>query len=427
MSISAARTAAFDILMRVERDRAFSSVLLPLFEGRLSGPDRGLCHELVLGTLRRQLKLDRVIDALASGGKIDTEVRVALRMGLYQVEFMERIPARAAINESVELVKRARKSSATGFVNALLRRATRESIHVSYRSEVDRISVETSHPQWLVERWIERLGLEDAEALGRANNIPARIAFRVVSDDDARVRRIVESSAASEHVKGCYLADHSNAELRELAEEGKIYYQDEASQMVARAVNVPPEGRFLDVCAAPGGKTGLVTAEAQPRLAVGGDLYGPRVRLLRENCERQGVVASVVRYDAAGALPFAADSFDSVLVDAPCSGTGTIRHNPELRYLVSSESIRELSSKQLSILTEASKTVKKGGLMVYSTCSLEPEEGEGVAASFLSFRPEFKAVEPSVPARFATDAGFARTWPHRDAMDGFFVAAFRRR
>jgi 16S rRNA (cytosine967-C5)-methyltransferase len=214
--------------------------------------------------------------------------------------------------------------------------------------------------------------------------------------------------------------------VRELVAENRIYLQDEASQMVALAVHVPSGGRFLDVCAAPGGKTGLVAERRRPSLSVGGDLYQQRVELLRDNTRKQGVDVKIVRYDAEAALPFERETFDAVLVDAPCSGTGTIRHNPEIRYFLASDDIAKLSFKQRRILGEASKAVKKGGVLVYSTCSLEPEEGEETARWFLSENREFEMVRPAVADRFITDGGFARTWPHRDAMDGFFIGAFRR-
>ena len=424
MSISPARVAAFDILLRIERERAFSSVLLPLFEERLSPVDRSLCHELVLGSLRRQMKLDATIDALAGKRKMDTEVRVALRIGIFQLQHLDRVPPRAAINESVDLVKRARKTSASGFVNAILRRATRESIDPTYVDELDRISIETSHPRWLIERWTDRMGIVEAQELAASNDQSPKLAFRVLRDDP-ELDAFLGSAHPSSAVAGCYLLERSSPSVRQLAGENRIYIQDEASQMVAHAITPPPGGGFLDVCAAPGGKTGLFTALNTPALAVAGDLHSARVRLLSDNCQRQGVEVQIVQDDASK-LPFAPGSFDTVLVDAPCTGTGTIRHNPEIRYFLQPHDIDELSSKQRAILTEASKAVRTGGTLLYSTCSLELEEGELVAKTFLLEHPDFESIPPEVPQRFLTNDGFARTWPHRDDMDGFFIAAFRR-
>jgi len=426
MSISPARRAAFDILLRIERERAFSSVLLPIYEERLSPSDRGLCHELVLCTLRNQIKLDRMLDVLAPERKLDVEVRVALRLGLYQLLFLTRIPARAAINESVELAKRAKKSSASGFVNAILRRASSENVEVPYADELDRVSVETSHPRWMVERWAANIGFEKAAKLAASNNEPAGIAFRIIGRIYDEIEQLIASARHSEAVDGCYLLDRSSPQVRRLVEENRIYLQDEASQMVAASVEVQHGGSFLDVCAAPGGKTGLVVSRSRPGIAVAGDLYQQRVELLRSNTRRQGTDVHALRYDAETALPLADLTFDAVLVDAPCSGTGTICHNPEIRYSLLPTDIEELSSKQRRILTHASKAVKKGGLLVYSTCSLESEEGEGVAEWFLRGDQAFEKITPRVSDRFISGEGFARTWPHRDGMDGFFIAAFRR-
>lgn len=425
MKIAPARIAAFDVLMRVETERAFTSVLLPQYEANLSERDRALCHELVLGTLRRQLFLDRLIQDLASAKTLDPAVRVALRLGLYQLCFLDRVPVHAAVGESVELVRRARKTSAKAFVNAVLRRAASERREPSFTGEIDRLSVETSHPAWLLERWTRQFGSEAAAAIASANNVPGRHAFRIIGGTDD----LPAKSERSQFVDGCFLTDRIDRQLAKCADRGDIYFQDEASQLVATMVRISRAGRFLDVCAAPGGKTGLVARRHSgiTRLVVAGDLYWPRVVFLRENCERQnaGPVA-VVQYDAEVPLPFADESFDTVLVDAPCSGTGTIRHNPEIRHSLAPEDFADLADKQRNILRNASKLVKRGGSLVYSTCSLETDENEDVVRQFLSSNREFTSIVPNVPERFITSDGFARTWPHRDEMDGFFIASLHR-
>ena len=432
MKISPARIAAFDVLSKIERDRAFSSVLLPIYEKNLSTVNSALCHELVLGVLRRQIWLDRIIDRLAGRRKLDAEVRIALRLGLFQLACLDKIPDHAAVNESVNLVVRARKSSAKSLVNAILRKGSSADSELSFESELERISVETSHPQWLIERWSKQFGEDIAEKIAVTNNSPGPLTFRktLKESDTAKISTYRES----EFVTGCYFAHSFDADLRELAENGEIYFQDEASQMVAATVEIPSEGRFLDVCAAPGGKTGAISARCAPsrhetgnRLFFAGDLYHRRVLFLRENLDNQGVgFVDIVEYDAAGDLPFDEKIFDTVLVDAPCSGTGTIRHNPEIRYFLGPDDFSELQSTQLDILRNASKVLKLGGIMVYSTCSLEKEENEEVCKRFLAETSEFQAIEPSVPEKFITGEGFARTFPHRDNMDGFFIARFRR-
>jgi 16S rRNA (cytosine967-C5)-methyltransferase len=427
MSTSPARKAAFDILLRIEKDRAFSSVLLPEYEERLSEPDKRLCHQLTLGVLREQTLLDHFIGLFAGGRKIDVEVRVSLRLGLYQLRSLERVPAHSAVNESVELVKRAGKSSARGFVNALLRRFARERPQPPGGSSIDSIAVRTSHPAWLISRWSTQFGIETAEQIAVSNNKQPEAAFRIVRPE-AEGGPTVDAER-SERVDGAYLARSVTEASIAAAGSGQIYFQDEGSQVVGNAVRVPHGGKFLDVCAAPGSKTTQIAHrnEGSGRMFVAGDLHSHRVRTLASNCRRQEVAAEIVKYNAVSELPFAELSFDSVLVDAPCSGTGTIRHNPEIRYFLEPDDFQALASKQRRILENASKLVRAGGEIIYSTCSLEHEENEAIAEAFLAGNQDFVAVAPRVPAEFLTAEGFARTFPHADNMDGFFIAAFKRR
>ena len=422
MRISPARTSAYDILLRIEKEQAYSSALLPTYEERLSDADRGLCHELVLGSLRRQIALDREIDVLSKRRKLDLEVRIALRLGLYQLRWLTKIPSYSSINESVNLVQRAQKTSAKSFVNAVLRKASREVVEFTFADDVERISTGQSHPRWLIEKWATEMGLAEAEKFAAANNEPPRSAFRVVGEQTDELAALLGRSRPSDFVTGCYIS--SEAVLRN----DSVYVQDEASQMTAQAVSVPKGGKFLDVCAAPGGKTGSIAEHnAGANLIVAGDVHLQRVKFLRENCRRQGVNVSVLQQNAEMPLPFADLTFDTVLVDAPCSGTGTIRHNPEIRYSLTPSDFLELRDRQLRILQNASHVLKNGGLVVYSTCSVEREENEGVCERFMAGNSAFEKIEPNVPRRFITDEGFARTWPQRDDMDGFFIASFRRR
>lgn len=427
MKISPSRAAAFDILLRLENERAFSSVLLPIYEEKLSELDRGLCHELVLGLLRKQIYLDRFIEFVSGKKELDIEVRIALRLGAYQILFLDKVPSYSAINESVNLVQKAKKTSAKGFVNAVLRKLTAQVPPIPFEDDVDRISVSTSHPRWLIEKWIADFGSHDAEQIAIANNRIPRPAFRYTAKTSAE---LAAQTSPSEYVDGCYFVTNIDEDLHRIADSGEIYFQDEGSQLVGQAVVRTLGNAFLDVCAAPGGKTTQIAArmrDVPDRFAVAGDVHRSRVDLLRATCVKQGVeFVDVLQYDAEAGLPFAGESFDSVLVDAPCSGTGTIRHNPEIRYFLSPEDLLQLGSKQLAILENASKVVRHGGRLIYSTCSIQPEENEAVCHAFLTANKDFRAAHPDVPAKFATLDGFARTFPHRDDMDGFFIAAFFR-
>jgi 16S rRNA (cytosine967-C5)-methyltransferase len=221
----------------------------------------------------------------------------------------------------------------------------------------------------------------------------------------------------------------AGAKLRELASEGLIYFQDEASQLVAQVLDARAGERVLDVCAAPGSKTTHIAARAgNHALVVAGDLYEHRVRTLFETSARQKSVAiRALVYDAEVALPFADGSFDRALVDAPCTGTGTLRRNPEIRWRISPSDMALLSARQKRILYNTSELVRRGGRLVYSTCSVEPEENEQVVSDFLRERRGFEQVAVQAPAALLTEKGAARTWPQRDGADGFFIAAFLRR
>lgn len=431
MNIAPARLAAYEILFKIDKEHAFSSVLLPPYEEHLSDKDQALCHELVLGTLRRQMYLDRVILALGGKRKLDIAVRIALRLGLYQLLFLDRIPDHAAINESVELVKKAKKFSATGFVNAILRRVTREATLLEFADDLDRLSIDTSHPRWLLERWIEQFGEAEATGIAWANNEIPTVAFRRTCNSGVEIESELSHYRASDYVEDCLFSDRITPELRTLDKKGGIYFQDEASQMVAQSVEIKPGGNFLDVCASPGSKTTAIALRVKDPsnnvLICAGDVSDPRVEFLKTNCRRQGCDdIEVLQFDARNGLPFNEGVFDVVLVDAPCTGTGTIRHNPEIRYHLTSDDFEASAHKQLEILKNASNLVKTGGSLIYSTCSLEREENENVANHFLRDNCHFVVDRLKVPDRFIETEGYARTFPHRDGMDGFFIAAFNK-
>ena len=450
MPLSPARRAAFQILRRVEDERAYASSLLSTVDERLQGADRALCHELVLGVLRRQLWLDTVLEHFAKRRleKVDLAVKLSLRIGLYQLRFLSRIPPSAAVNESVNLVRAAGVRSASGFTNAILRRAAREANYdpaANVSDPIEKLAIETSHPAWLIERWANLLGLEEAGVLARAHNEHAPVSFRLTNKTIAKVgeaqRIIRELTELGAEVRPSKIARNSwrvigqtPALLRDLASAGLIYLQDEASQLVAHILDAQPGDRVLDVCAAPGSKTTHISALAPDSIIIASDLYEHRVRLLRELATAQGNDSlHLAVADATGVLPFAPASFDRVLVDAPCSGTGTLRRNPEIRWRLNARDLPELAAKQNQILTQAAETVRPGGRLLYSTCSLECDENEAVAAAFMSENTEFDQLHlanqriSNGAADLANATGAIRTWPHLHDVDGFFMIAFQRR
>lgn len=438
--ISAARRAAFEILRRVAHDNAHSAVLLANIDEDLREDDRALCYELVLGVLRRQLWLDLAIEHFADReiGKLDLAVKLALRLGIYQLRFLARIPASAAVNESVNLVRAGGAQSAAGMTNAVLRRATREPDYDPAAAVVDadeKLAIETSHPAWLIRRWVNAFGMSEATALAQANNDPAPTAFRLttmaMNSGPDQVRKQLESAGAeispSRIVPNSWRVKGAAALLHTLARAGLIYLQDEGSQLVAHLLGAQPGERVLDVCAAPGSKTTHIDAMAPESMIVAGDLHEHRLRTLNTLARQQDArgIQSVV-FDATQRLPFAGQSFDRVLVDAPCSGTGTLRHNPEIRWRITEADIADLAQKQTRILDNASAVVRPGGRLVYSTCSVEREENEAVVESFIEERHDFRSSILDAAGEMQTADGSIRTWPHRDDIDGFFVKAFER-
>lgn len=437
-SVSPARLAAFEILSRVEAG-AYASVLLASREAELKPVDRALCHELVMGVLRRQLWLDRLIEHYAKRqvAELDTAVRIVLRLGLYQLRFLSRVPASAAVNESVNLVYFARLRSAGGLVNAVLRRATREpeadpvsNIH----DPIERLSVATSHPAWLIERWTKAFGSEAAEAFALANNEPAPVAFRIVTkraqgDVCERLRQAGAELVPSKVVRGAWRIVGAGSLLAELAAAGEVYIQDEASQVVAEVLDVRPGHLVLDLCAAPGSKTTQIGDAIQDSgTIVAADVHEHRLRTVVSSAKLHGLDSiHCVALDGLRPLPFSASNFDRVLVDAPCSGTGTLRRNPEIRWRISPADIEDLSGRQNELLSHAARVVKPGGRLVYSTCSVELEENEAVVQTFLENKANFRLAELSLDSSLMTSSSAARTWPHRQGTDGFFICALERK
>ena len=330
---------------------------------------------------------------------------------------------------------RSASASAATFVNAVLRRATRQLIPIPSREikdPLERLAVSTSHPRWMIERWVSAFGTQETEALALANNQPAPVAFRVVDKEATprileRLRSVGAILEPSDIASDAWRLKSGGDLPHELARSGDIYFQDEASQLVAQIVAGQTGDSVLDVCAAPGSKTSQIAAATQAPV-VAGDIHLHRITTVREVAALQDLrnVTCVV-LDGESTLPFRDGSFERVLVDAPCSGTGTLRHNPEIRWRISAEDIADLSHRQRHLLLNAAHVVKPGGRLVYSTCSVEPEENEAVVRAFQEERNDFEQIRLTVTEGLLTSTGAARTWPHRDNTDGFFVAAFARR
>lgn len=437
--VSPSRLAAFEILRRVDEEESYATVLLAELDDSLRADDRALCYEIVLGVLRWRLWLDALIEHFSGRkqAKLDPAILWALRIGLYQLRFLSRIPHSAVVNEAVNLAYLYRLRSAAGFINAVLRRATREMEYdpsAFVADPVERISIATSHPRWLVERWVRQFGIDEAEAFAAANNQAAPVAFRIgYRQRPEHVLGELEHAGASlvpsTVVEGAWRIEGAGRALRAMAQSGRIYVQDESSQLVARLLEAEPGERVLDACAAPGSKTTLIAQLTDDKAFIlAGDIHEHRLQLVRQAARRQGLTGiNCVAFDAEGAMPIRPASFERVLVDVPCSGTGTLRRNPEIRWRITSSSITAVSGKQQRILENAARMVKPGGRLVYSTCSVENEENEEVIARFLASASGFSLISPAIPPELVSTEGYVRIWPHRKGSDGFFAAVLARK
>jgi 16S rRNA (cytosine967-C5)-methyltransferase len=441
--VSPARRAAFDILKQVEQEKAYASVLVgALSESGLSQEDRALAHEIILGVLRWQRSLDYFIERYCerSLSRLDLPVLIALRVGLYQLRHLSRVPQSASVNESVNLVKRARAASAAALVNAVLRKAARkldEPAGLGIADPVERASVELSHPRWMLERWQSAFGQLETQQLALANNRSAKTAFRInalrtsVNEALAGLKTEGVTTRESRVAPGAFLVESGpGAALIRAAQRGEIYLQDEASQLVSILLEPKGSQRVLDLCAAPGSKTSHIAVLADDQAwIVACDLHHRRLTTLRATCERLGIHSvDALAIDATSELPFVTNGhqFDRVLVDAPCSGTGTLRGNPEIKWRLSADDLTRLPELQLRLLERGAPAVVRGGRIVYSTCSIEQEENEEVVRRFLGNTTLFKVIMPNAPGGLITGDGFVRTFPHRDGTDGFFAAVLER-
>ncbi|HKG23946.1 MAG TPA: 16S rRNA (cytosine(967)-C(5))-methyltransferase RsmB [Blastocatellia bacterium] len=443
IKVSPARRAAFELLRKVEEEGAYASSLLSAIpEDRLSREDRALAREIALGVLRWRRTLDYFIEKYSERRteRIDLPVLIALRMGLYQIRHLTRIPHSAAVNESVNLVKQARTASASGMVNAVLRSALRSPADrpgESLSDALEREAVELSHPEWLIERWRDMLGDGETRALALANNEPPAAAFRVntlrASADEALAALLSEGIAAAPSglIEGAFLVERGALSAASRAvEEGLIYIQDEASQMVSRLLDPQSGERILDLCAAPGSKSSHIAAlTGDGSIVTACDIHPHRLATLVSTCRRLGAAGvQAVALDATRQLPFdeSALAFDRVLIDAPCSGTGTLRRNPEIKWRLAPENIHRLSDIQVDLLERGARALAPGGRLVYSTCSIEIEENENVITRFIEGGAPVRIVRPRVPEALITHGGFVRTFPHRHNTDGFFAAVLEK-
>jgi 16S rRNA (cytosine967-C5)-methyltransferase len=440
MPISPARAAAFDILLRVESEDSYASELLHASRySSLSSADHGLATESVMGVLRWRSFLDDRIAEHSSQklSRLDTEVLTALRLAAYQLLFLDRVPERAAVHESVELVKRARKRSAVPFVNAVLRKFSGiahdqdGATTIANAKTAGELASSSAHPVWLVERWIEQFGFAAAKQVCAYDQQIPESAIHVSDPaiaDELRNDNIQLSSGRL--VASAYRVVVGDLLRTQAFREGRVMIQDEGSQLVSLLVG--QGARILDCCAAPGGKTRTLAVRNLNASIIATDLHPHRAQLLRSL-----VAADNVQVIAADARSFPLTTFfDRVLADVPCSGTGTLARNPEIKWRLKLEDLADLQARQLAILKSAMQRVASGGRVVYSSCSLEKEENSEVVEKAMSVDDSFRVVDcRSELERLRaqgelrwedidslTTGPYLRTIPGVHPCDGFFAA-----
>jgi 16S rRNA (cytosine967-C5)-methyltransferase len=442
--ISPARTAAFEALGDVaSAKRDLPAALASVRPGLSDARDAALATDLVTGTLRWQNELDFLIAHYARRpiARLDFEVLQILRLGAYQLLHLDRVPAAAAVNDAVALTRRAKKSSAAGLVNAVLREISRNRSDLPLPppdEAIDYLEITLSHPRWLASRWCQRFGFAGARKWESFNNTPAPLTIRVnrLKTDAASLSRALAGYgvelAACRFAPDAFTVKSGNPLQTPVADSGMFFVQDEASQLVSLLAQARPGEAVLDTCASPGGKTVAIAAGSgdQARI-VAADFRSARVRLLCETVRSSGARnIRLVQADLARGLPFG-PVFDLVFVDAPCSGLGIIRRDPDIRWRRHESDLARRGARQLAMLRQAAAAVKPGGRLVYSTCSSEPEENDHVVEALLrdplspfalvDFRGRVPALEPVLDER-----GLLRTSPGEHGLEAFFGAVLER-
>ena len=439
--IDRVRELAMQVLQKVHVEGAYANVVLveTLREVQLPERDRRFLTELVYGVTKAGASLDYMIGRyVADLRKAQPAIRELLRLGFYQIFCMDRVPPSAACNTAVELAKKYGRRGAESFVNGVLRAALREPERAAFPDGRDArsLALRTWHPQWMVERWIRTYGYERTEELCRCNNTSAPLSMRVNTlrtNRDALMEQLTAAGAqvrASAWVPDGIVLDAHGA-LDELAalREGLAQVQDESSMLVAHILGAEPGMTVIDACAAPGGKTTHIAQRMENRGRIlAFDIYEEKIRRIERNAKRLGIsIIEAHLSDACGIGTVYAGQADRVLVDAPCSGLGVLRRKPDARWKKSARDAKTLPSLQHAILESAAQTVKKGGVLVYSTCTMEECENAAVVNAFLETHTDFALEETGrfLPVQ-KTAERMVQIMPEVDGPDGFFIARMRR-
>ena len=432
------RGLAIKILNRIDRTDAYLERMLDneMKSMEMSGPDKALLYEIVHGVVRWQGRLDWILNGFYKGtfSKAIPNLKNALRVALYQILFLDRVPDYAAVNEVVEFVKKLQGQKPADLVNAVLRNIIRSKNAIRYPDPgedlVGYLAAYYSHPSWMVKRYIARFGREDTEKLLAANNEKPYLTLRInaLKTKPDEFKALLES-VGLKYRQGAYLPEFfklmnlTNITAWDYYTKGYFNIQDESAGLACRLLDVQEGQRVLDMCAAPGGKTAYIAALMHSRgEVVAIDRFESRLKLLQKNMTRLSV--DCVRIVEADALEYKSLPFDRVLVDAPCSGSGTLSKKPDIKWKKDLFDIRDLNILQSKLLAKAASLVKVGGVIVYSTCSIEPEENFEIVKKFLNENPNFKfeTAKDKFPEDIIDEHGCIQTLPHIHKTDGAFAA-----
>lgn len=437
------REIALELLESIEKNQAYSNLLLnqAINRNQIKGPDVGLLTELVYGTLQRRDTLDYYLQPFLKK-KVDQWVRILLRLSLYQMVYLDKIPERAIIFEAVEIAKKRGHKGISSMVNGVLRSVQRQGISTfdQITDPIKRVAIETSHPVWLVERWVKQFGFEKTKAMCLENLIPPVQTARVNTVKTTR-DKVIESFQAegidakpSEILPVSIQISKGNIAHTDVYKNGDVSIQDESSMVVAYALRLEEGFHVLDMCAAPGGKTAHIAEFLHGTGVVDAlDLHEHKVKLIRENADRLQLDNIVERtMDSREASEYLEKtSYDRVLVDAPCSGLGVLKRKPDIKYTKQLKDIERLSEIQASLLDEAAKLVKVNGILVYSTCTVDQLENEKQMEDFLQRHPEFEPVNVHVPETLndlvEKDQYTLQIFPQDFGSDGFFISSVRKK
>lgn len=433
---SGPRGTAIKILNRIERSDAYLDRLIDseLRANDMNELDKALMNEIVTGVIRWRSKVDWVLTGFFHGNftKAETNIKNALRVALYQILFLDKVPQSAAVNESVEFIKRLRGQKVADLVNAVLRNILRNLENIRYpdvkENQIQHLAVVQSHPQWIVKRWVQRFGFDEAKSLLEANNVRPDLTLRVnrLKIDFnfflSKLEELQVQFSRSEYLDFFVRVRHmAGIGASEMFRQGFFVVQDESAGIAVRLLDPQPGDRVIDLCSAPGGKTtyiGELMKNVGEIIAV--DRYETRLNLVKNACQRLGIINA--HFVTADSSEIILPPGDKVLVDAPCSGLGVFSKKPDSKWRREAEDLDTLCTIQRKILDNAASMVKPGGILVYSTCTTEPEENLGVIRPFLDHHPEFTIDSPSqfIDSRLVHSEGFVETFPHRNAMDGAF-------